>query len=85
MDVCCLSRLYDDESYSRIRLESEAIRTILASCEKGVDSLIGSFAIEMELSKTVDVGKKEKIESLLVLVNEKVKSDEVVNQRAFCC
>lgn len=54
LDVCCLNRPFDDQSEDRIRLESEAIITILSHCHSKEWELIGSEIIEFEISKTPD-------------------------------
>jgi len=33
MDVCCLTRPFDDQSQERIKLESESVLMILHRCE----------------------------------------------------
>jgi len=81
MDVCCFNRPYDDETQDRIRLEAEAIRTILSYCERGIWKLIGSYAIDLEISKTPNTDKKQKVSTFLAAITEKVKSDSSVDKR----
>jgi len=46
LDVCCLNRPFDDSTQDRIRLESEAILTILERCLQGNWSLVISEITE---------------------------------------
>ena len=36
LDVCALSRPFDDQSFLRIRLETEAVNLILSKVHKGM-------------------------------------------------
>jgi hypothetical protein len=49
LDSCCFCRLLDDPSQYRVRLETEAVITILECCDRGEMSLISSDALEFEL------------------------------------
>jgi len=62
MDVCCLNRLFDDQSQDKIRLETEAIVGILKRCAnlQGWE-LIGSDIIILEVSKNPDTVKMQKV------------------------
>jgi len=62
MDVCCLNRPFDDHSQDKVRFEAEAVISILKRCKAGGDwELIGSDIIILEISKTQDPVKKQKI------------------------
>jgi len=58
LDVCCLNRPFDDQSQGRIHLESEAVLTVLFSCERGKWQLLNSEVIEFEISAIPDRGRK---------------------------
>jgi len=64
LDVCCLNRPFDDLGQSRIRLESEAVLSILEKCRAGQLVLIGSEMVEVELAHNPDAGKRRKAELL---------------------
>ena len=40
LDACCFCRILDDPSQYRVRLETEAVVTILECCDRGEISLI---------------------------------------------
>ena len=54
LDVCTLCRPYDDQSYTRVHLETIAVQLILASVEKGLYVLIYSPVHEHEISSIED-------------------------------
>ena len=61
LDVCCLNRLFDDQTQDKIRLETEAIIGILKRCVDSNWVLIGSDIIGLEISKNPDIVKKQKV------------------------
>ena len=83
MDVCCFNRPYDDETQDRIRFEAEAVRTILSYCEERGWTLVGSFAIHLEISRTPDKEKRQKLTAFLQMISEQVTSDNKVDRRAM--
>ena len=83
MDVCCLSRPFDDQSQDKIRFETEAIICILKRCDASGDwKLIGSDIISLEISNNKDPVKKQKVSLLHYGVAEKIKYNAVIKQRA---
>ena len=48
MDVCCLSRLTDDQSQTRIREEAEAVEQVIIEVQRGNVELTSSEALEDE-------------------------------------
>jgi hypothetical protein len=58
LDVCCLNSPFDDQTQERIRLETEAIRLILALYQSGEWQLLGSQVIDVELRRTPDSTRK---------------------------
>ncbi len=82
LDVCCLNRPFDDLTQERIRLESEAVLLILERCQSGSLNLLGSEAIDFELSRLVDVDKRQKVLSLASLATSKIVISEAIEIRA---
>ena len=83
MDVCCLNRPFDDQSQDKVRLETEAVVSILKRCDTGKDwKLIGSVVIVLEILKTQDRVKKQKVSLLHEGAVEKVKYNEEIKSRA---
>lgn len=72
LDVCCLNRLYDDQSQLRIRLETEAISEILAKCQQGQWQLIVSTVLESEINKTPSLIRKEGVRESLSIAKNKI-------------
>lgn len=89
MDVCCLNRPFDNQKQDRIHLEAEAVLSILSRCQDGTWSLAASDIIELELSKSTDIEKLEKVRALYSLANqgnrftvtERVKERAVIFQQ----
>ena len=54
LDVCCFNRPFDDHGQDRVRLESEAVLTILGHAQSRMWALIGSEVIDIEISKIPD-------------------------------
>lgn len=53
-DNCCLQRPFDNKSQLRVRIESEAIISIIELIEEGRFDLVTSSVVEFELKKTPD-------------------------------
>jgi hypothetical protein len=82
MDVCCINRPFDDQTDERIRLESEAVLSILKRCLFEW-TLISSEAIDYEISKTPDVERRRKAERIMSISREKIIVDETIAARAL--
>ena len=65
LDVCCLNRPFDDPAQNRVRLEAEAVLSILEMADAGKLDLAGSDIIDDELSQMPDTERREKVELLL--------------------
>ena len=72
MDVCCLNRPFDDCNNDRISIESEAILKILYRCQEESWQLLGSDTIDLEISRTSDLDKKQKVLSLYSTASFKI-------------
>ena len=82
LDVCCLNRPFDDQSQSRIRIESEAIILILDLIAKGDHTWVSSEAIEDEVLRNPDVEHRLRILALLAQTHERILIDETCLIRA---
>jgi len=65
LDVCVLSRPFDDQSYLRIRLETEATNLILSRVENKEYELVVSPAHWEEISAIYDIFERIDIEERL--------------------
>ena len=82
LDVCCLNRPFDDQANDIIRIESEAVITILSRC---LDEwiLVGSEVIDYEISKIPDEERRKKVEILALSSKEKITVDDEIVERAI--
>ncbi|MHB1420656.1 MAG: PIN domain-containing protein [Bacillota bacterium] len=83
LDACCLNRPFDDQTQDRIRLEAEAILSILNRCHRSEWHLVGSEALEYEIFKIPDEERRQKVLILAGLVRSRVSFDEKVAQRGY--
>ena len=81
MDVCCLCRPFDDRTQDRVRIESEAVLAILKRCSKDW-ILVGSEAIDFEISMMRDYKKRRDVELYISLSREKTIMDNAIVNRA---
>lgn len=82
MDVCCLNRPFDDWSQLRIRLEAEAILTIIAYFQRGEWLLIGSMVLDSEIDQTPDPERKQQVKDILNLAQTKISLTEEIRERS---
>lgn len=81
-DVCCLNRPLDNLQQPRIKLESEALLTILQNCEEKNWSLLSSDALRFEIARNTDASKQEKLEAMLSLANTHITSTPAIEAQA---
>jgi predicted nucleic acid-binding protein len=81
LDVCCINRPFDDQTEERIRMESEAVLAILKRCLSEW-TLIGSEAIDYEISRIPDVERRVKVERIASISREKTIVDKSIISRA---
>lgn len=82
LDVCCLNRPFDDWTQERIRLEGEAILSIMECIRVRKWQLVNSEAIEVELEKMRNLDKLENILKLLELATIAINIDEEIDLRS---
>ena len=75
MDVCALSRPFDDQAQLRIRLETDAVHLILSHVRSGRLTLIVSPAHDAEIRAIDDVAEREHLISLLGQVGQRAPFD----------
>jgi hypothetical protein len=81
-DVCCLNRPLDNLQQSRIRLEAEAMISLLQKCREEKWVLVNSDAIEFEISRNPDLCKREQLQSILSVATRLLPSSEAIKLRA---
>ena len=82
LDSCCFCRLLDNPSQYRVRLETEAVVTILECCDRGEMSLIRSDALEFELQRIPSIESREQIFAFLGAAKIFVETTESIEDRA---
>ena len=82
LDVCCLNRPFDDQSQNRVRLEAEAVLSILEMAAAGKLKLTSSDIIDDELSQMPDAERREKVELLLDASSKHVLLTAGIERRA---
>jgi predicted nucleic acid-binding protein len=82
LDACCVNRLTDNQSQSRIREESEAIERILSDVRRGTSIWVGSEALTEEIERSPLPGRRWENLALLALVSELIETDADVLERA---
>jgi len=82
LDVCCLNRPFDDQSQNRVRLEAEAVLSILEMADTGKLELAASDIIDDELSQMPDVERREKVKLLLGSTTKSISLTATIVRRA---
>ena len=72
LDTCCLNRLFDDQRQLRVRLETEAVRAVLQAVVAGDVRLLGSTAVDLEISRNPNVDRRQRVAELAALATERV-------------
>jgi predicted nucleic acid-binding protein len=84
LDNCCLQRPLDDQSQPRIRVETEAVFAVLSAVQAGEHSLLGSEALEYEISRIPDDTRRAEVLSVLALASERLSLTDNVEALALC-
>jgi len=82
LDVCCWNRPFDDQSQTRVRLEAEAVLSILEMAENRKVELLGSDVIDDELSQNPSTERREKVELLLEISSSHISLSTAIERRA---
>lgn len=82
LDACCLSRLTDDQSHSRIREEARAVEQVLAGVRRGAVTLFSSEALEEEVRRNPFMQRRVEAQTILGLALRRIEIDEAIAARA---
>ena len=82
LDCCCFNRPFDDQSDPLVHLEAEAVKIILALCEREFFELVTSEVLKFEIEKTPDILRREKLKALEAIAKMTVRLGEEVVKRA---
>ena len=83
MDVCCLNRPFDDQVQSRVHLEAEAVLAILKEIEQGRWTLLASEVVDLEVDRTADRAKRERVRRVIPAKRQVVRLNEHAFARAL--
>ena len=83
LDVCCFNRPFDEQTHERIHLEAEAVLLTHERCQSFKWRLLGSEAIDFEISQIPDEEREQKVTLLASLAASKVAVTEGVGRRAI--
>ena len=75
LDVCSLCRPFDDQSFLRIRLETDAVNLVLAKIHRKNLQLLVSPVHFLEIKDIPDLSERVEIETLLANEAQQIKTD----------
>lgn len=81
LDVCCFCRPFDDHGQDKIRIESEAVLTIIDHAQINKWVLLTSEVAELEISKIPVIDKRQKVQLLFSLLRPLIVIDESIENR----
>ena len=81
-DMNVYNRVFDDQSQMRIRFEAMAIDILFELIEKGQYTLVWSFVLEYENSRSPFIDRKDHIESVSALCGEVVEPNKEIKATA---
>lgn len=82
LDNCCLNRPFDDLSNDAVRIEAEAIVTIIDRCENGGWELLISDVIMSEINMTPDIDRRAKVLLMCRPFSDIIKASPEIFSRA---
>lgn len=85
MDACCLNRLTDDQSQTRVHDEAEAVEGILRLVQEGRATWVSCRVLEIEIPRNPDLERRHDVLALLAFANEVVvpQSNEAVRAESL--
>jgi len=83
LDTSVYNRPFDDQSQTRIRLETEAFLSILEKAIYGKITIIGSSAILYENSLTPFSNRKKRVLSYLSIASKIIRLNDSIKKRAL--
>jgi predicted nucleic acid-binding protein len=83
LDVCALCRPFDDQSFVRVRIESDAVKLILQSIREGLFRLVLSPVHYREISALPDIIERVELLGVINNLGTQIKADPIAaRQRA---
>ena len=86
LDSCCFNRPFDDLSQDKIRIESEAIITIIDKCEDGTWDIFESDILDDEFDRMTNPVKNKKFWNCIRHLQYILKLTMILSteQKNFC-
>lgn len=81
LDVCALCRLFDDQSFVRVRIESDAVKLILQSIREGLFHLMLSPVHYREISALPDVIERVELIGVINNLGTQIKADPITTRQ----
>lgn len=81
-DNCSIQRPFDNKSLIRIRIEAEAVLSIIELIEERKVALVSSSVVEYELNRTPDPERISFGRKVLALHSERVSLSDIIINRA---
>ena len=81
LDNCCLFRPFDDQRIVRNRLDSNAIRDIMALVRQGAIELVSSTVLDLEIERAKDLAKKAGVQILMAWATHYVEIEPLDTAR----
>lgn len=78
-------RPFDDQSQTRVRLEAEAVLSILEMADQQKLKVLGSDVIDDELSQNPDNERRGRVELLFSIVSSHVSLTTAIERRQWNC
>ena len=78
LDNCCFNRPFDNQLDDKVRLESEAVLTIMEKCENGVWTIAKSDVLFEEISKMPNEIKKQKVFYLYSIASQNIQLNATI-------
>jgi hypothetical protein len=83
LDVCCLNRPFDDQEQERVRLEAEAVKSVLFHIGMGQWIGVGSEVIDFEIDRIPDPDRHLEVTSIVGGFSDYVLVGESERQRGL--
>jgi predicted nucleic acid-binding protein len=82
LDVCCLNRPFDDQSQERVRIEAEAVKSVLRFIGTGKWIGVASEAVDFEVGRIADPDRFLEVSELAATLSEMVRIGAPERRRA---
>ena len=82
LNTSAYNRPFDDLTVDRVRVEAEAVASLLAAVEEGRAVLVGSEYLDFEVAQTPDQDRARRVRALLQAVDTRIAMTPALVARA---